>query len=38
MPGKHDSPELLQAFRDLQDVAPYLPPAYRGLTSALYRD
>ena len=33
-----DSLELLQEFRNLPDVTPYLPPAYRGLTSALYRD
>ena len=36
--GKEDSFELLQEFRDLNDIEPYLPPAYRGLTSALYRD
>lgn len=35
---RDDSLELLQAFRKLDDLAPYLPPAYRGLTSALYRD
>ncbi len=33
-----DSPELLREFRNLPDVTPYLPPAYIGLTSALYRD
>ena len=35
---RDDSPELLREFRNLDDVTPYLPPAYRGLTSALYRD
>ena len=37
-PERGDSFELLQEFRALDDVTPYLPPAYRGLTSALYRD
>ena len=36
--GKDDSMELLRAFRELEDLEPYLPPAYRGLTSELYRD
>ena len=36
--GRDDSYDLLREFRDLADVSPYLPPAYRGLTSALYRD
>ncbi len=36
-PVRDDSPELLREFRDLDDIEPYLPPAYRGLTSALYR-
>ncbi len=36
--GQEDSLELLKAFRALEDKAPYLPRAYRGLTSALYRD
>lgn len=36
--GKEDSMELLQEFRNLDNMTPYLPPAYRGLTSALYRD
>lgn len=35
---RDDSFELLREFRDLADVTPYLPPAYRGLTSSLYRD
>ncbi len=36
--GKEDSLKLLREFRELDDLAPYIPPAYRGLTSALYRD
>lgn len=36
--GQDDSLELLQEFRNLPDITPYLPPAYIGLTSALYRD
>lgn len=35
---REDSIELLQEFRALTDATPYLPPAYVGLTSALYRD
>ena len=37
-PGRDDSLDLLGAFRGLEDMTPYLPPAYRGLTSALHRD
>lgn len=36
--GDADSLELLREFRELDDIDPYLPPAYRGLTSALHRD
>ena len=35
---RDDSGALLKAFRALDDATPYLPPAYRGLTSALHRD
>lgn len=37
-PGRHDSFCMLREFRDLDDMTPYLPRAYRGLTSALFRD
>ncbi|MYD11653.1 MAG: metallophosphoesterase family protein [Chloroflexi bacterium] len=37
-PGRGDSFDLLREFRELPDIEPYMPPAYRGLTSALYRD
>ena len=37
-PARDDSCELLQEFRALVDIEPYLPLEYVGLTSALYRD
>jgi hypothetical protein len=35
---QEDRFELLQEFLDLDDIDDYLPPAYRNLSSDLYRD
>jgi len=37
-PDQPDSIALLEEFERLQDTRPYMPPEYRDLTAALYRD
>jgi predicted phosphodiesterase len=37
-PDQPDSVSLFDEFQDLEDGRPYMPPEYRDLTSALYRD